>query len=162
MKFTRSAAKAATPKHYINLGNIWSNYHLSSKSSLIKISEASWKWKSLPLPSWHSPSRPTHHPSHVVLQKLIVRNPNLKNSALTKKPARMFAMTLFPSSLISRWRRNATRNAFKRQEWFLALSNKRNVRIFVLPSTRKSKNSGMLIDSNLKKSFSKHLSQITL
>ena len=45
MKFTINAAKAATQKHYINPGNLWPNQHLSSKSSLVKILEASWKMK---------------------------------------------------------------------------------------------------------------------
>ena len=49
MKFTRSAAKAAAPKHYLNPGNLSSNNHLTSKSSLVKILEASQKMKILAL-----------------------------------------------------------------------------------------------------------------
>ena len=45
MKSTRNAAKAATHKHYINPGNLLTNHQLSSKSSLVKILEASWKMK---------------------------------------------------------------------------------------------------------------------
>ena len=38
-------AKSATHKHYINPANLSTNYYLSSKSSLLKILEASWKMK---------------------------------------------------------------------------------------------------------------------
>ena len=47
MKFTKSAAKVATPKHYINPGNLLLSHHLSSKSSPVKVLEASWKMKVL-------------------------------------------------------------------------------------------------------------------